>query len=86
MKTFLLNRSSLQLFNQITLICDWFYNVDCKQSKQFQDYSNSRLDDDKAKLLDDQMEYEVQAATGAVRAEEQQDAPKKKGKKKHRVN
>ncbi|OWA50688.1 hypothetical protein BV898_15197 [Hypsibius exemplaris] len=31
------------LFNQITLVCDWFFNVDCSQSSQFADYSNSRL-------------------------------------------
>ncbi|XP_055339604.1 autotransporter adhesin BpaC-like [Paramacrobiotus metropolitanus] len=30
-------------FNQIELVCDWFWNVDCSQSKQFYDYSNSRL-------------------------------------------
>ncbi|OQV26198.1 hypothetical protein BV898_00317 [Hypsibius exemplaris] len=31
------------LFNQITLVCDWFFNVDCSQSGQFADYSNRRL-------------------------------------------
>lgn len=33
----------MQVFNQITLICDWFFNVDCNQSKNFYDYSNRRL-------------------------------------------
>jgi len=31
------------LYNQITLVCDWFYNVACANSAKFQDYSNSRL-------------------------------------------
>ncbi|OQV22689.1 hypothetical protein BV898_03518 [Hypsibius exemplaris] len=31
------------LFNQITLVCDWYYNVDCTRSSQFSDYSNARL-------------------------------------------
>jgi hypothetical protein len=65
------------LFNQITLICDWFVNVDCSVSKQFVDYSNSRLGDPNAKLLDDQMEIIVAsaAAIGEVKAKP---APAKK--------
>ncbi|XP_055357885.1 uncharacterized protein LOC129602767 [Paramacrobiotus metropolitanus] len=31
------------LFNQITLTCDWFFNVDCSKSVNYYDYSNSRL-------------------------------------------
>ncbi|GAV06551.1 hypothetical protein RvY_16517 [Ramazzottius varieornatus] len=31
------------VFNQITLVCDWFYNVQCDRSLEFYDYSNSRL-------------------------------------------
>ncbi|GAU95087.1 hypothetical protein RvY_06764 [Ramazzottius varieornatus] len=57
---------NMSLFNQITLVCDWFWNVDCKQSKQFQDYSNSRLYQEGSRLLDDENDYELKAATGAV--------------------
>ncbi|GAU94916.1 hypothetical protein RvY_06615 [Ramazzottius varieornatus] len=60
---------NMTVFNQITLICDWFWNVDCSQSKQFQDYSNSRLYTEKNVLLDNQDDYELQAAaTGAVQS------------------
>ncbi|XP_055344943.1 uncharacterized protein LOC129592840 [Paramacrobiotus metropolitanus] len=31
------------LFNQITLTCDWYFNVDCSRTSQYYDYSNSRL-------------------------------------------
>ncbi|GAV04775.1 hypothetical protein RvY_15001 [Ramazzottius varieornatus] len=63
---------NMSLFNQITLVCDWFWNVDCAQSKQFQDYSNSRLYQEGMFLLDNQDDYElksvatVKAVTGAV--------------------
>jgi len=55
---------NMTLFNQITLICDWWYNVDCSQEKALYDYSNSRLYDSGLVLLDNQ--DEVAAATGAV--------------------
>ncbi|XP_055341369.1 uncharacterized protein LOC129590258 [Paramacrobiotus metropolitanus] len=31
------------VFNQITLTCDYFFNVDCAKSPDYYDYSNSRL-------------------------------------------
>ncbi|GAU92859.1 hypothetical protein RvY_04885 [Ramazzottius varieornatus] len=32
------------LFNQITLVCDWWYNVpSCDQAKNYYNYANSRL-------------------------------------------
>lgn len=31
------------VFNQLTLICDYFFNVDCTRSKEFEDFANSRL-------------------------------------------
>lgn len=31
------------VFNQITLICDSFYNVDCSRSIELEDFANSRL-------------------------------------------
>ncbi|GAU95716.1 hypothetical protein RvY_07290 [Ramazzottius varieornatus] len=31
------------IFNQITLICDAWYNVDCANSPQYESYANSRL-------------------------------------------
>jgi hypothetical protein len=34
---------NLTIFNQITLVCQWFWDVDCSKSKEFYDYSNSRL-------------------------------------------
>ncbi|GAU95949.1 hypothetical protein RvY_07465 [Ramazzottius varieornatus] len=34
---------NMTVFNQITLVCDWFFNVDCAQSSNFYDYSNRRL-------------------------------------------
>ncbi|XP_055340551.1 uncharacterized protein LOC129589727 [Paramacrobiotus metropolitanus] len=56
---------NMTLFNQITLICDWFFNVDCTKVRQFYDYSNSRLYQENSPLLDDEPEY-VQVATGAA--------------------
>jgi hypothetical protein len=40
------------LFNQITLVCDWFFNVDCANAKKYYDYSNSRLYQSDQVLLD----------------------------------
>ncbi|XP_055347963.1 uncharacterized protein LOC129595076 [Paramacrobiotus metropolitanus] len=34
---------NMTVFNQITLVCDWFYNVDCSQARKWYNYSNSRL-------------------------------------------
>jgi hypothetical protein len=45
------------LFNQITLVCDRFFNIDCSKSYQFIDYSNGRLYKEGAVLLDDQLVY-----------------------------
>ncbi|OWA51964.1 hypothetical protein BV898_16422 [Hypsibius exemplaris] len=42
-----------QLFNQISLVCDWYYNVDCWRSAQFVDYSNPRLWHEDWPLFDD---------------------------------
>ncbi|XP_055354619.1 uncharacterized protein LOC129600177 [Paramacrobiotus metropolitanus] len=45
------------LFNQITLVCDWFYNVNCPNSRQFIEYSNSRLYYPQWHVLDTQLDY-----------------------------
>jgi hypothetical protein len=34
---------NMTLFNQITLVCDWFFNVNCNNAVQYYDYSNPRL-------------------------------------------
>jgi len=31
------------VFNQITLVCDFWFNVDCQRSKEFENFANSRL-------------------------------------------
>jgi len=31
------------VFNQLTLTCDYWYNVDCNRAKDFEDFANSRL-------------------------------------------
>jgi len=46
------------LFNQVTLSCDWWYNVDCQRSADFYDYSNSRLYQQRAPFLDNQGDHE----------------------------
>jgi len=69
------------LFNQITLICDWWYNVDCSKSDQFAEYSNARLYADGQHLLDNQ---DVIAATGAVADAGGSPAPAAKKSKKAR--
>lgn len=57
----------MQLFNQITLVCDWWFNVDCGQAKAFADYSNGRLyQGQEVHLLDDQ---DVFQNTGAALVE-----------------
>ncbi|OQV17727.1 hypothetical protein BV898_08184 [Hypsibius exemplaris] len=59
---------AMTLFNQITLVCDWWFNVDCSQSKQFTEYSNSRLyQGQEVHLLDDQLEI-AEVAGGAASA------------------
>jgi hypothetical protein len=35
--------SNRTVFNQITLTCDDFWNVECEKSKEFEDFANSRL-------------------------------------------
>ncbi|XP_055345654.1 uncharacterized protein LOC129593394 [Paramacrobiotus metropolitanus] len=57
---------NMTIFNQITLICDWFFNVDCNQAKNFYDYSNSRLYQPDRVLLDNQDDYQVAAAVNAL--------------------
>ncbi|XP_055334778.1 uncharacterized protein LOC129585899 [Paramacrobiotus metropolitanus] len=42
------------LFNQILLVCDWWYNVDCSKVKTFYSYSNPRLQHYTGKFLDDE--------------------------------
>ncbi|OWA51019.1 hypothetical protein BV898_15521 [Hypsibius exemplaris] len=49
------------LFNQILLTCDYWYNVDCSKSAQFQDYSNSRLYHSDWLFLDTPPEVDVSA-------------------------
>ena len=65
------------------MICDWWYNVDCSQSDQFAEYSNSRIYADAGAVLLDNQD-EVMAATGAVAAPAAGAAkkPAKAGKKK----
>jgi len=58
---------NMTLFNQITLVCDWWYNVDCSKARQFFDYSNSRLyNEEGLPLLDNQ--DDIFEATGAVKS------------------
>ncbi|XP_055340649.1 uncharacterized protein LOC129589799 [Paramacrobiotus metropolitanus] len=82
---------NMTLFNQITLICDWWFNIDCSQARSFYDYTNSRLYVEGAVLLDDEPDY-VMASTGAVAAASGDAAPKaakksggKKGSKKNKA-
>ncbi|GAU96809.1 hypothetical protein RvY_08196 [Ramazzottius varieornatus] len=50
---------NMTLFNQITLTCVWWYDVDCSQASNFYDYSNSRLyAGEDVRFLDDQMNYQ----------------------------
>ncbi|XP_055350270.1 U-scoloptoxin(01)-Er1a-like [Paramacrobiotus metropolitanus] len=35
------------VFNQITLVCDYFFNVDCEKFAQYAGFSNSRLYSDR---------------------------------------
>ncbi|XP_055336676.1 uncharacterized protein LOC129587107 [Paramacrobiotus metropolitanus] len=53
---------NMTVFNQITLVCHWFWDVDCSKSETFYDYSNSRLYQENAVLLDDETTYEETAA------------------------
>ncbi|XP_055357977.1 uncharacterized protein LOC129602839 [Paramacrobiotus metropolitanus] len=54
---------NMSIFNQITLTCDWWFNVNCEKSKEFYDYSNSRLyQSDTVPLLDNQDDYRSQVA------------------------
>ncbi|XP_055340982.1 uncharacterized protein LOC129590033 [Paramacrobiotus metropolitanus] len=53
---------SMTVFNQITLVCHWFWDVDCSLSETFYDYSNSRLYQENAVLLDNETTYQETAA------------------------
>ncbi|XP_055355281.1 uncharacterized protein LOC129600743 [Paramacrobiotus metropolitanus] len=51
---------NMTLFNQITLVCHWFWEVDCSQAQKFYDYSNSRLyQGADVPLLDNQENYQT---------------------------
>ncbi|OQV25359.1 hypothetical protein BV898_01038 [Hypsibius exemplaris] len=41
------------LFNQITLVCDWWYNVNCAKAASYYTYSNPRVYQDNVRFLDD---------------------------------
>ncbi|XP_055343633.1 uncharacterized protein LOC129591830 [Paramacrobiotus metropolitanus] len=41
------------VFNQITLVCDWFFNVNCPVANGFFDYSNPRIYRQDLHLFDD---------------------------------
>ncbi|OWA53796.1 hypothetical protein BV898_18217 [Hypsibius exemplaris] len=56
------------IFNQITLVCDWYYNVDCSQSSQFYDYSNARLYHKDWKLFDETAAADGEVTTDATEA------------------
>jgi len=71
---------NMTIFNQITLVCHWFWDVDCSKAKSFYDYSNSRLYKDGAKLLDDEPEYVVADALGAVASSDQSASKGKESK------
>jgi len=77
---------NMTLFNQITLNCDWWFNIDCSKAKDFYDYSNSRLYQE-VPLLDDENDY-VMSITGAVASssDAKPAAPKKSGGKKKSKN
>jgi len=74
---------AMSLFNQITLICDWWYNVDCSQSAQFVDYSNSRLYAGADSIFLDNQDTiaDAGASGGAAAPAAAAPAPKKSGKK-----
>ncbi|OQV15645.1 hypothetical protein BV898_10232 [Hypsibius exemplaris] len=55
------------VFNQIDLVCDWFFNVNCPNSVQFYDYSNSRLYNSNWVLLDTPPEKIIADAASAVK-------------------
>ncbi|XP_055348141.1 uncharacterized protein LOC129595233 [Paramacrobiotus metropolitanus] len=56
---------NMSVFNQITLVCNWWFDVDCSKAASFYDYSNSRLyQGSNVPLLDDY----VRSVTGAVAA------------------
>lgn len=74
---------ALQIFNQITLVCHWFWDVDCSKAQDFYEYSNSRLyQGHDVPLLDNEDSYvapEAAAAAGGEAASAQ--AKPKKSKK-----
>ncbi|XP_055346192.1 uncharacterized protein LOC129593759 [Paramacrobiotus metropolitanus] len=58
---------NLTVFNQITLVCHWYWDVDCSKAKEFYDYSNSRLyQGQDVPLLDNEDSYVVAEALGAI--------------------
>ncbi|OQV12594.1 hypothetical protein BV898_13159 [Hypsibius exemplaris] len=73
---------ALTRFNQITLICDYFFNVDCSQSAQFVEYSNARLyAGENAIFLDNQAEVSAGASLPAAATLPKKSGGKKKSKR-----
>jgi hypothetical protein len=58
------------VFNQITLVCDYFFNVDCDKFAQYENFANSRLYKDGAVLFDSPpTEYLAPSQKAAVSAQ-----------------
>ncbi|XP_055355670.1 uncharacterized protein LOC129601004 [Paramacrobiotus metropolitanus] len=67
---------NMTVFNQITLVCDYFFNVDCEKSPQVEDFANSRLYTDKP-LFDTPPADYVPPGVGAPQIMAAQPAQKK---------
>lgn len=52
------------LFNQLTLNCDWWFNVDCVRAREFYSYANSRIHNKYVQLHDDKVDYGYKSAAG----------------------
>jgi len=57
------------VFNQVTLICDYYFNVDCSKSKQYENFANSRLYTDQP-LFDTPPADYVVPAMAAIQAKQ----------------
>ncbi|XP_055350258.1 U-scoloptoxin(01)-Er1a-like [Paramacrobiotus metropolitanus] len=53
------------VFNQVTLVCDYFYNVDCQKFASYENFANSRLYTDQP-LFDTPPSSYVQPGAGAA--------------------
>ncbi|XP_055354275.1 uncharacterized protein LOC129599931 [Paramacrobiotus metropolitanus] len=56
------------VFNQVTLVCDYWFNVDCSRSQELENFANSRLYTDQDLFDTPPADYVIPGTAGAAAA------------------